>query len=154
MGWADVPDSDWGDFRRRRAVDISSFTCDWGPKKSVNLLDHRLADGSRAQSLINASFFPYIFLIEYHYCISFYLQLCLTGILPGPSWSPTPRSWWSRRSGLSLAQGCPPPTPSPRRALCHLMAHLLKINKFNQVWCTVVEKTLPQNCLPPLPIFR
>ena len=22
--WADVPDSDWGDFRRRRAVDISS----------------------------------------------------------------------------------------------------------------------------------
>ena len=25
MGWADVPDSDWGDFRRRRAVDISSF---------------------------------------------------------------------------------------------------------------------------------
>ena len=24
MGWADVPDCDWGDFRRRRAVDISS----------------------------------------------------------------------------------------------------------------------------------
>ena len=24
LGWADVPDSDWGDFRRRRAVDISS----------------------------------------------------------------------------------------------------------------------------------
>ena len=24
MGWADVPDSDWGDFRRRRAVDLSS----------------------------------------------------------------------------------------------------------------------------------
>ena len=24
-GWADVPDSDWGDFRRRRAVDISSY---------------------------------------------------------------------------------------------------------------------------------
>ena len=24
VGWADVPDSDWGDFRRRRAVDISS----------------------------------------------------------------------------------------------------------------------------------
>ena len=23
-GWADVPDSDWGDFRRRRAVDISN----------------------------------------------------------------------------------------------------------------------------------
>ena len=28
VGWADVPDSDWGDFRRRRAVvDISSFKC-------------------------------------------------------------------------------------------------------------------------------
>ena len=27
-GWADVPDSDWGDFRRRRAVDISSFSFD------------------------------------------------------------------------------------------------------------------------------
>ena len=26
MGWADVPDSDRGDFRRRRAVSISSFT--------------------------------------------------------------------------------------------------------------------------------
>ena len=25
VGWADIPDSDWGDFRRRRAVDISSF---------------------------------------------------------------------------------------------------------------------------------
>ena len=25
LGWADVPDSDRGDFRRRRAVDISSF---------------------------------------------------------------------------------------------------------------------------------
>ena len=25
VAWADVPDSDWGDFRRRRAVDISSF---------------------------------------------------------------------------------------------------------------------------------
>ena len=25
VGWADVPDSDWGDFRRRRAVDISSW---------------------------------------------------------------------------------------------------------------------------------
>ena len=25
VGWADVPFSDWGDFRRRRAVDISSF---------------------------------------------------------------------------------------------------------------------------------
>ena len=25
VGWADVPDSDRGDFRRRRAVDISSF---------------------------------------------------------------------------------------------------------------------------------
>ena len=24
VGWADVPDSDWGDFRRRRAVDISN----------------------------------------------------------------------------------------------------------------------------------
>ena len=24
VGWADVPDSDWGDFKRRRAVDISS----------------------------------------------------------------------------------------------------------------------------------
>ena len=24
VGWADVPDSDWGDFRRWRAVDISS----------------------------------------------------------------------------------------------------------------------------------
>ena len=61
VGWADVPDSDWGDLRRRRAVDISSFTCDWGLKRTVNLHDHRLADGSWAQSLINASFFPYIF---------------------------------------------------------------------------------------------
>ena len=25
VGWADVPDSDWGDFRRRRAVHISSL---------------------------------------------------------------------------------------------------------------------------------
>ena len=25
VGWADVPDSDRGDFRRRRAVEISSF---------------------------------------------------------------------------------------------------------------------------------
>ena len=28
VGWADVPDSDWGDFRRRRAVDISSSIID------------------------------------------------------------------------------------------------------------------------------
>ena len=27
VGWADVPDSDWSDFRRRRAVDISSYSC-------------------------------------------------------------------------------------------------------------------------------
>ena len=27
VGWADVPDNDWGDFRRRRAVDISSCLC-------------------------------------------------------------------------------------------------------------------------------
>ena len=27
VGWADAPDSDWGDFRRRRAVDISSLCC-------------------------------------------------------------------------------------------------------------------------------
>ena len=25
VGWVDVPHSDWGDFRRRRVVDISSF---------------------------------------------------------------------------------------------------------------------------------
>ena len=25
VGWADVPDNDWGDFRCQRAVDISSF---------------------------------------------------------------------------------------------------------------------------------
>ena len=25
VGWADVPDSDWGDFRRRRAVDIPNY---------------------------------------------------------------------------------------------------------------------------------
>ena len=25
VGWVDVPYSDWGDFRRRRAIDISSF---------------------------------------------------------------------------------------------------------------------------------
>ena len=25
VGWVDVPYSDWGDFRRRRAVDISSL---------------------------------------------------------------------------------------------------------------------------------
>ena len=24
VGWVDVPDSDWGDFRRRRAIDTSS----------------------------------------------------------------------------------------------------------------------------------
>ena len=27
--WADVPDSDWGDCRRRRAADISSFNNFW-----------------------------------------------------------------------------------------------------------------------------
>ena len=27
VGWADVPDSDWDDFKRRRAVDISSWQC-------------------------------------------------------------------------------------------------------------------------------
>ena len=27
VGWADVPDSDWGDFRRRLAIDISSSLC-------------------------------------------------------------------------------------------------------------------------------
>ena len=26
VGWADVPDNDWGHFRCRRAVDISSFS--------------------------------------------------------------------------------------------------------------------------------
>ena len=25
VGWVDVPYSDWGDFKRRRAVDISSY---------------------------------------------------------------------------------------------------------------------------------
>ena len=25
VGWADLPDSDWGDFRRRRDVDISRY---------------------------------------------------------------------------------------------------------------------------------
>ena len=25
VGWVDVPDSDWGDFRRRRAVDILGY---------------------------------------------------------------------------------------------------------------------------------
>ena len=30
VGWADVPDSDWGDIRRRRAVDISSFQIIFG----------------------------------------------------------------------------------------------------------------------------
>ena len=29
MGWANVPDSYWGDFRRRRAVDISSYGRFW-----------------------------------------------------------------------------------------------------------------------------
>ena len=29
VGWADVPDSDWGDFRRRRAVHISSSVRFW-----------------------------------------------------------------------------------------------------------------------------
>ena len=32
VGWVDVPYSDWGDFRRRRAVDISSFL-QFGPNK-------------------------------------------------------------------------------------------------------------------------
>ena len=27
LGWGDVPNSDWGDFRRRRAIDISSLNC-------------------------------------------------------------------------------------------------------------------------------
>ena len=27
MGWVDVPYSDWGDFKRRRAIDISSYLC-------------------------------------------------------------------------------------------------------------------------------
>ena len=27
VGWADVPDSDWGDFRRWRAIDIYSYWC-------------------------------------------------------------------------------------------------------------------------------
>ena len=27
VGWVDVPDSDWGDFRRLGAVDISSYLC-------------------------------------------------------------------------------------------------------------------------------
>ena len=30
LGWADVPDSDCGDFRRRRAVDISSLWWSYG----------------------------------------------------------------------------------------------------------------------------
>ena len=30
VGWVDVPYSDWGDFKRRRAVDISSFCVNWG----------------------------------------------------------------------------------------------------------------------------
>ena len=34
VGWADVPDSDWGDFRRRRAVDISSS--DWNQNISIH----------------------------------------------------------------------------------------------------------------------
>ena len=25
--WVNIPDSDWGDFRRRHAVDISSLVC-------------------------------------------------------------------------------------------------------------------------------
>ena len=25
VGWVDVPDSDWGDFKRQRAIDISSY---------------------------------------------------------------------------------------------------------------------------------
>ena len=29
VGWVDVPYSDWGDFRRRRAIDISSFPSLW-----------------------------------------------------------------------------------------------------------------------------
>ena len=30
VGWADVPDSDWGDFRRRRAVDLCrELVCTW-----------------------------------------------------------------------------------------------------------------------------
>ena len=34
VGWADVPDSDWGDFRCWRAVDISSCICMWLAKNS------------------------------------------------------------------------------------------------------------------------
>ena len=38
VGWADVPDSDWGDFRRQRAVDISSFLnlCQKSHSKDTN----------------------------------------------------------------------------------------------------------------------
>ena len=47
MGWADVPDNDWGEFRRQRAVDISSCNCIWNvsnqnltkPAYDLNILD-------------------------------------------------------------------------------------------------------------------
>ena len=29
VGWADVPDSDWGDFKRWRAIDISTWFIQW-----------------------------------------------------------------------------------------------------------------------------
>ena len=35
VGWADVPDSDRGDFRRRRAVDISSYVWFQDPISNV-----------------------------------------------------------------------------------------------------------------------
>ena len=39
LGWADVPDNDWGDFRRRRAVDISSL---WGECANFITMDTKV----------------------------------------------------------------------------------------------------------------
>ena len=39
VGWADVLDNDWGDFRRRRGIDISSFGL-VTPQDSTDLGQH------------------------------------------------------------------------------------------------------------------
>ena len=43
VGWADVPDSDWGDFRHLRAPDISSLNCFMGSFCIQHIVDFCLA---------------------------------------------------------------------------------------------------------------
>ena len=41
VGWVDVPDSNWGDFRRRRAIDISSYSSTFMCRTISLLTDHK-----------------------------------------------------------------------------------------------------------------